>query len=67
MLEFAAPTVLPRMGPLGLVAAVAGGYAYKKYANHQDAEKVRAQRPIAFAFRDTIPAPKVKIRLTVAR
>jgi len=49
LLGFAAPTVLRRMGPLGLVAAVAGGYAYKKYVDRQDAQKSRSQRPSGFA------------------
>ncbi|AOR80316.1 hypothetical protein [Novosphingobium resinovorum] len=54
LLGFAAPTVLRRMGPLGIVAAVAGGYAYKKHAERRDAQKARAQkaraqRPSGFA------------------
>lgn len=31
LLGIAAPTVLRRLGPLGLIAAAAGGYAIKKY------------------------------------
>lgn len=49
LLGFAAPTLLRRMGPLGLVAAVAGGYAYKKYAERQEVKKAGAQQPSAFA------------------
>lgn len=49
LLRFATPTVLRRMGPLGLVAAVAGGYAYKTYAKRQEVKKARAQRPSGFA------------------
>jgi len=49
LLGFAAPTVLRRMGPLGLIGAVAGGYAYKRYAERRDARKPPAQRPSGFA------------------
>jgi uncharacterized membrane protein YebE (DUF533 family) len=43
LLGVAAPMVLRRLGPLGLVAAVVGGYAYKRY---QDKKTKRpARRP----------------------
>lgn len=49
LLGFAAPTMLRRMGPLGLIAAVAGGYAYKKYAERRNAPKAATARPSGFA------------------
>lgn len=45
LLGIAAPTVLRRMGPLGLIAAVAGGYAYKKFAERREADMARAKKP----------------------
>lgn len=41
LLGAAAPMVLRRLGPVGLVAAVAGGYAFKRYKDKQS--KVGAQ------------------------
>jgi hypothetical protein len=32
----AVPMILRRFGPLGLVAAAAGGYAFKRYKDKQD-------------------------------
>lgn len=48
LLGFAAPTVLRRMGPLGLIAAVAGGYAYKKYTDRRAASKEPVVQPTVF-------------------
>jgi len=39
LLGMAAPMVLRRLGPMGLVAAVVGGYAYKRYTDK------KAKRP----------------------
>lgn len=49
LLGIAAPTVLRRMGPLGIIAAVAGGYAYKKFSERREAEKSQGKRPTGFA------------------
>ncbi|WP_232493117.1 hypothetical protein [Novosphingobium kaempferiae] len=49
LLGLAAPTLLRRMGPLGLIAAVAGGYAYKRYTEGRDASKAPAAQPAGFA------------------
>jgi hypothetical protein len=35
LLGAAAPMVLRRLGPLGLVAAAVGGYAFKRYKDKQ--------------------------------
>lgn len=35
LLGMAAPMVLRRLGPMGLIAAVVGGYAYKRYSDKQ--------------------------------
>ncbi len=37
----AVPMILRRFGPLGLVAAAAGGYAFKRYRDKQDKRKRR--------------------------
>ena len=42
LLGMAAPMVLRRLGPLGLIAASAGGYAFKRYN-----EKPKRKRPAA--------------------
>jgi len=49
LLGFAAPTMLRRMGPLGLIVAVAGGYAYKKYTDRRDTPRAPAAQPTGFA------------------
>lgn len=49
LLGMAAPTILRRIGPLGLISAVGGGYAYKKYAERRDAQKAGRQLPSGFA------------------
>lgn len=36
ILGAAAPMVLRRLGPVGLIAALAGGYAFKRYKDKQD-------------------------------
>ena len=36
LLGAAAPMVLRRLGPVGLIAALAGGYAFKRYKDKQD-------------------------------
>lgn len=42
LLGAAAPMVLRRLGPVGLIAAVAGGYALKRYKDKHAAQpKVR--------------------------
>ena len=41
----AVPMILRRFGPLGLVAAAAGGYAFKRYKDKQD--KRARRRPKA--------------------
>ena len=42
LLGMAAPMVLRRLGPLGLIAALAGGYAFRRYS-----EKPKCRRPAA--------------------
>jgi uncharacterized membrane protein YebE (DUF533 family) len=42
LLGMAAPMVLRRLGPMGLIAAALGGYAYKRYADKQ-AKRPRRQ------------------------
>ncbi|AXB79627.1 hypothetical protein TQ38_024620 [Novosphingobium sp. P6W] len=49
LLGFAAPMVLRRLGPLGLITAVAGGYAYKRYTDRRAAQKQNGARPSGFA------------------
>jgi hypothetical protein len=44
LLGAAAPMVLRRLGPLGLVAAAVGGYAYKRYADKQAKPRTRPAR-----------------------
>ncbi len=41
----ALPTVLRRMGPVGLIAAAAGGYAVKRHLDKKAAEDAAAARP----------------------
>jgi hypothetical protein len=36
LLGAAAPMVIRRLGPVGLIAALAGGYAFKRYRDKQD-------------------------------
>ena len=36
LLGAAAPMVIRRLGPVGLVAALAGGYAFKRYRDKQE-------------------------------
>ena len=47
LLGAAAPAVIRRLGPLGLIAALAGGYAFKRYSERRDrrrpARRKRAQ------------------------
>lgn len=38
LLGIALPTILRRLGPAGIVAAAAGGYAYKKLRDRRAAE-----------------------------
>ena len=40
-LGLGAATVMRRMGPLGLVAAAVGGYAFKRYSEKRDANRLR--------------------------
>jgi hypothetical protein len=49
LLGFAAPMVIRRLGPLGLITAVAGGYAYKRYTDRRTAEQQKVARPSGFA------------------
>ncbi|EJL22018.1 hypothetical protein [Novosphingobium sp. AP12] len=42
LLGVAAPTLLRRMGPFGLIAVAVGGYAYKKYDERREANKLKA-------------------------
>lgn len=46
LLGVAAPALLRRLGPLGLIAVVVGGYAYKKYDERREAEKLKAPKLI---------------------
>jgi len=49
LLGVAAPTILRRMGPLGLVATVAGGYAWKKYSDRRQSERTKSTEPSVLA------------------
>lgn len=40
LLGLGAATVMRRMGPLGLVAAAVGGYAFKRYSEKRDANRL---------------------------
>jgi len=42
LLGMAAPALLRRLGPATLIAAAAGGYAYKTYKDRKEAERLRA-------------------------
>jgi len=44
LLGIAAPMVLRRMGPLGLIAAAVAGYAYKRYSDKQGGARKRPAR-----------------------
>ena len=39
------PALLRRLGPLELIAAATGGYAYKKYADRRETEKLALPKP----------------------
>ncbi|TDW61529.1 hypothetical protein EDF57_10987 [Novosphingobium sp. PhB55] len=41
LLGVGAATVLRRLGPVGMVAAAVGGYAFKKHLEKRDADKLR--------------------------
>jgi hypothetical protein len=41
----AAVALARRMGPLGLIAAAAGGYALKKFSEQREAQAPGARRP----------------------
>lgn len=45
LLGAAAPVVLRRLGPLGLIAAAAGGYAFKKYNDKRQAQSLKGSKP----------------------
>jgi hypothetical protein len=45
LLGLAAPALLRRLGPLGLLAAAGGGYAYKKYTDRREAQKRATAKP----------------------
>ncbi|PNU03603.1 MULTISPECIES: hypothetical protein [Sphingomonadaceae] len=49
LLGVAVPTLLRRLSPLSLIAVAAGGYAYKKYADRREADKLERARPSGFA------------------
>ena len=49
LLGMAAPMVLRRLGPMGLIAAAVGGYAYKRYADKQAKRPARRGRAKAKA------------------
>lgn len=49
LLGVALPTLLRRLSPLTLIAVAAGGYAYKKYADRRETEKLEPERPSGFA------------------
>ena len=43
-----AAALAKRLGPIGLIAALAGGYAFKRYKDKQDSAKARPKvRPSA--------------------
>jgi uncharacterized membrane protein YebE (DUF533 family) len=44
LLGMAAPMVLRRLGPMGLIAAAVGGYAYKRYTDKQGKRPARRSR-----------------------
>jgi len=44
LLGMAAPMVLRRLGPMGLIAAAVGGYAYKRYSEKQGKRPARRTR-----------------------
>ncbi len=39
IIGIAAPTLLKRIGPIGLIAVAAGGYFYKKHSERRDARR----------------------------
>ncbi|MFK4870379.1 hypothetical protein [Novosphingobium sp. ZW T3_23] len=49
LLGIAAPVVVRRLGPLGVIAAAAGAYAYKKYSDRREVEKTRGGRSSGLA------------------
>ena len=49
LLGMAAPMVLRRLGPMGLVAAVVGGYAYKHYTAKKTKRPARRAKAKAAA------------------
>ena len=49
LLGMAAPMVLRRLGPMGLIAAAVGGYAYKRYTDKKAKRPARRARAKAAA------------------
>ncbi|MBT0668635.1 hypothetical protein HT136_09670 [Novosphingobium profundi] len=41
IIGIAAPTLLKRMGPIGLITLAAGGYFYKKHSERREARRAR--------------------------
>ena len=49
LLGIAAPVVLRRLGPLGVIAAAAGAFAYKKYNDRPEVKKPNGARSSGFS------------------